>query len=267
MGDRRKRRIGLALAVVTLLATGCGDVPRSLGPPPRQVAHHGRRPETTTTASSEPPLGPGRVRILEIGDSLGIDLGWGLGWALRTDERADLVAEARGDTGLVDTAYYDWPTALAAELASVAPQIVVVLLGANDVQSFYLNGRYLAFGSASWRAAYSSRVGELMSEATRAGARVLWVGLPIMASRQFSSDVAEINSLFAAEAASHPGVSYLSCWDLFATRAGQFDGGTTDVTGAPLPLRDPDGIHLAAGGEDLLGEAVVASLRSLYGLS
>ncbi len=107
----------------------------------------------------------------------------------------------------------------------------------------------------------------MMDEATKAGARVLWVGMPIMESPSFSANIATINSIFSSEASSHAGVTYYSSWALFATPSGQYNGGTTDVAGSVLPLRDPDGIHLNDGGEDLLGLSVVRELRQLYRLS
>lgn len=221
---------------------------------------------TTTTTAAPIATGNGKVTVLEIGDSLGIDLGWGMQWALQSDPNVTLIQDAKGDSGLANTGFYDWPAVLEAELKADHPKIVVVFLGANDVQSFYSGGQYVSFGSALWHQAYGSRVSQMMDEATAAGARVLWVGMPIMESPSFSANIATIDSIFSSEASSHAGVTYYSSWPLFATPSGQYNGGTTDVAGSVMPLRDPDGIHLNDGGEDLLGLSVVKELRQLYRL-
>lgn len=208
----------------------------------------------------------GQLTVLEVGDSLGIDLGWGLEWALANDPSVHVVADAKGDSGLVNTAFYDWPAVLESELQSVHPKIVVVFLGANDHQSFYANGVYDAFGSPQWIAQYTSRVDAMMTEATAAGAEVLWVGMPIMQPTSLNQAMQQVDAIYEHEAATHPHVTYLSSWDLFTTPSGQFNAGSASVNGTLMTLRTPDGVHLAAGGEDLLALAVVKEMRDLYRL-
>jgi hypothetical protein len=208
---------------------------------------------TTSTTFAVHPVG-GKVTVLEIGDSLGIDLGWGMQWALTNDSTVNLVQDAKGDTGLVNSTQ------------AVHPQIVVVFLGANDVQNFYQGNQYVSFGTALWRHAYGARVATMMDEATSAGAKVLWVGMPIMQPQPFSSNISQLDSVYQSEARTHRGVTFFSSWSLFATPSGQFNGGTTDVAGSQMSLRDPDGIHLADGGEDLLGLDVVKEMKAIYRL-
>ncbi len=260
-----KRAVAVALGSLALVTASCASRPAASGP-----VKTGPVGSSPGGASSPPstlaPLPQRKVTLLEVGDSLGIDLGWGLDWALSNDPHVTVVADAKGDTGLANTGYYNWPVVLRSELASVHPQVVVVFLGANDVQNFYQNGTYCAFGSPAWKAAYGARVAAMMDEVLTAKARLVWVGEPIMQSPSFSSKMALIDSIFRQEAASHPGVVYLPSWPLFATAAGTFNGGTTDITGTPEALRDPDGIHLATGGEDLLAREVVRKLRAVFKL-
>jgi hypothetical protein len=226
-------------------------------------------PSSTSTTTTTTTLGPvkevaGKVNVLEIGDSLGIDLGWGLQWALRNDSHVRLFADAKGDTGLSNALYYNWPAVLRSLIASTHPQIVVIFLGGNDAQGLSPGGE--AYGTAAWEAGYRQRVAEMMNEATAAGARVLWVGMPIMQPTNFSAEMAHMDTIYRSEASLHKGVTYFSSWQIFATPTGQYNGGTTDVAGYPSPLRDPDGIHLATGGAYLLGQRVVEEMRSLYKL-
>ena len=91
------------------------------------------------------------------------------------------------DTGLARADYYNWPAALEVDLRRYHPKIVVVMMGANDAQSFYVSGNdtWLSFAmplrpTRSWWNAYTARVALVMQEATDAGAHVMWVGLPPM---------------------------------------------------------------------------------------
>jgi hypothetical protein len=260
----------LAALSAALTFAACGPIGAGGTPKGNSPQTTGSTPPTTA-ASTTTTVAPvqavdGKVTILEVGDSLGIDLGWGMQWALTNDSSVNLVQDAWGDSGLVNTVFYDWPETLESELQSVHPQIVVVFLGANDSQSFYVGNQYESFGTPHWKLAYGDRVASMMTEATSAGARVVWVGMPIMEPTELSSNMTVLDSVFQSEAASHSGVTYFSSWDLFETDSGQFNGGTTDVSGSELPLRDGDGIHLATGGEDLLGVAVVHEMEVIYKL-
>ncbi len=221
-------------------------------------------PKSTTTTTSGSLTG--KVDVLEIGDSLGEDLGIGMENALANSPRVHLEALAVGDTGLSNEGYYNWPAHLEAELGEYHPQVVVVFLGGNDVQGFVNGDTIESVGTKGWKAAYAARVGEMIDEATRAGAKVLWVGMPIMESPSFSHEMAGLNSIYESVVRLHPGATYFSSWQLFANAAGDYVGTKPGPDGQTLVLRDPDGIHLDGDGCNLIGDAVVHELAKLYGI-
>jgi hypothetical protein len=276
---RRARSLGALVAIVLAGWTlgACGAARREgAGPPRRSPTTIEPSPTTTEalptttealptttppapTTSVPPPAGP----VLEIGDSLGIDLGWGLTDAL-SGSRHRLNAAAVGDTGLAEPTYYDWPAQLSLDLRRYHPRIVVVLLGANDVESFYASDRFLPFGSPAWAALYGKRVAEMMEEAVGKGAKLLWVGLPPMQSPSFSSDMATLNAVYRDEAIAHrPDVSYLASWRVLGGPQGQYRGELAGPDEEKVILRAPDGVHITRGGGDLLAKAVVARLERL----
>jgi hypothetical protein len=194
---------------------------------------------------------------------LGIDLGWGLQAAL-AGSHTQLIADAVGDTGLAEPWYYNWPAQLVTDLATWHPAVVVVFLGANDVQNFYVGNQLDVFGSPSWARTYGGRVAEVMDEAVAAGARVLWLGMPVMADQSFSQDMAVLNSVYAKQAAAHrPHVAYFSTWPVLSGPGGTYREWATGPGGAHVELRDPDGVHIATGGADVLGRAVVAQMAKM----
>ena len=208
----------------------------------------------------------GQVGVLEIGDSLGEDLGIGMVNALASSPRVHLEALAVGDTGLSNQGYYNWPAHPQAELSEYHPQVVVVFLGGNDMQGFVNGSTVESVGTPGWRRAYAARVGEIIDEATRAGAKVLWVGMPIMESPSFSAEMAGLNSIYESVVRRYTGATYFSSWQLFANSAGQYVGTKPGPDGQTLVLRDPDGIHLDGDGCNLIGRAVVHQLAKLYGI-
>lgn len=224
-------------------------------------------PTTTVPADTLPQPSAARpLTILEIGDSLGEDLGFGLGDVYASDPWVHVVQAAVGDTGLANTGYYDWHAKLAAELQQYHPGVVVVFLGANDGQNFWYGGKYASFGNAVWHAGYSARVAALMAEATAAGARVMWVGMPIMQDPAFWREMEMMNTIYAAQAALHPGVTYFASWPLFADASGHYVASATGAGGQQTLLRAPDGIHIANGGDDRLAAALVPAMQRAWGI-
>ena len=275
--------IGILLSMAAF--AGCGTVPgaapqhhalRRAAVRAREGARRrsdGSRPRRPPGPSALPPLPEPTAQkpltILVVGDSLGEDLGMGLRDLIGAQPDVRLYTEAVGSTGLVDTAYYDWPEALRGELVRYHPELVVALFGGNDALSFDQAGRYVAFGSALWRADYGGRVAAMLRESRQAGARVVWVGLPMMAPDSVLSNgsMEELNAVYAAEAAANRGVAFVSTWNLFTTPQGQYAEDLRDSAGQLEVVRDPDGVHIApSAGTDLIATAVLAGVDAAEGI-
>jgi len=208
------------------------------------------------------PVAPKPWPVLEVGDSLGIDLGWGLGPALAGSGHA-FVNQAAGDTGLAETWYYNWPAHLATDLATYRPGLVVVFLGANDVENLYVDGHFAAFGSPAWAHDYGERVEQVLRESLRSHANVLWVGMPPMGSPAFSSDMRTLNAVYWRQA-SHEGkdAAYFSSWDVLGGPHGQYEAGPPGASAEGTLWRAPDGIHITTAGAQVLAGAVMRYLQA-----
>lgn len=219
---------------------------------------------TNVTTTTDPPVSViGHCTILEIGDSLGNDLGWGLARELGHDHAVRLVQADRSSTGLLTPWFYDWPTKEKVLLAQYKPQLVIMTFGANDEQNLRLNGHVLAYGSAPWVAAYTDIVTKMASAATKTGAYVLWVGMPIMQPNEYRQGMVLINSVFAKVATTVPGMTFLPTWDLFANAQGQFEDAAR-VNDMPSLLREADGIHLSYVGENVIATYVTRNIGVVY---
>ena len=205
----------------------------------------------------------GRCTVLEIGDSLGNDLGWGLARQLGHDPALRLVQADKSSSGLLTPWFYNWPQKEKVLLAQYRPQLVIITFGANDEQNLKVDGHVLAFGSAPWVTAYSDIVSKIASAATKSGAYVLWVGMPIMQPNGYRQGMVIINSVFAQVATSVAGMTFLPTWTLFANAQGQF-AQSARVNNIPSLLREPDGIHFSYVGENVISTYVTRTIGNVY---
>jgi hypothetical protein len=223
----------------------------------------------TTTTTTVPvlntrPTAADPLRVLVVGDSIGIDLGQPLVADLAATGVVSPILDGRVDTGLSRPDYFNWPAELHVDLANQLPQLVVIMMGANDPQSLVGgDGNGIAYGTAAWNAAYAQRVGAFLDEATAGGAHVLWVGMPPMAGAQLNGEMQVVNGIVEAQIAARPGrATYLSSAPALGDAHGNFTAYLPSASGAEINVRTPDGIHLAPGGGERLSQAVLASMRS-----
>lgn len=239
--------------------------------PPARGGGHGTQPAGPNgppgPTDALPPLNlhptaADPLRVLVIGDSIGIDLGQPLVADLSATGVATASLDGKIDTGLSRPDYFNWPVELGVDLANDRPQLVVVMMGANDPQSIVGPDGSTGYGSPGWTAAYGRRVRALMDEAKAAGAHVLWVGMPPMARPDLNAGMQVLNSVVEAQAAADPGATYLASTEVLSDGNGNFTAYLPDTSGAEVNIRTPDGIHLSPSGGERLSQAVLASLRT-----
>ncbi len=222
----------------------------------------------STTPTTLPPLNTrptaaDPLRVLVIGDSVGLDLGQALEADLSGTGVVSAQLDAKIDTGLSRPDYFNWPAELQIDIANQHPNLVVVMVGANDPQSLVGNGPPITWGSPGWSEEYSRRVGAFIDEANQAGAHVLWVGMPPMADPQRNSQLQQLNSLVQSQVAARPGKAlFLSSVPVLGDAHGNYTAYLTDPSGAAVNVRTPDGVHLTPDGAERLSQAVMAAIRN-----
>jgi hypothetical protein len=264
--------LGAILAVsFCVLITGCGTNASVAGTPSAHAispAAGTKSISTTTTSTTMPLRQPTKARpmtILDVGDSLGEDLGLGLGYTMGTNPLVRIVQAAHGDSGLARPDYYNWPAVLEADLIEYHPQMVTILIGGNDSQNFLVNGEPVVLGTAQWHTIYSERVALMMRETVKAGAKMLWVGLPIMQDPAFAASMQMLNAIYKTQAALHPGVTFLPTWKLFSNAQGLYSAYLTNSSGQTVLARDSDGIHIAPpGGCDIIAIAAAKEIEAVW---
>ncbi len=261
----------LALVVVVTLPDGPSRPSgRALASGPTAAGAHHPSPSTTRDPTAVLPLAPtaaSPLRVVEIGDSLGIDLGDQLQSQLDATPLARTTMASVGDSGLANVRYYDWPAHLVTLLAVDHPQVVVVFIGANDDQGLYFDGAPAAPGSRAWVVGYAQRVDDVAREVTSAGARLVWVGMPPMQSPSLDAAMQREDVVFERETAAFPGALYVASSPVLGTSSGLYETTGDDASGHPVALRTPDGVHLTPAGAALLARSVIDHVDGRWHLS
>jgi hypothetical protein len=202
--------------------------------------------------------------VLVLGDSLGIDLGDVLVDDLSATGVVTATLDGQVSTGLTRPDYFNWPAELAADLPRYTPQVIVIMMGANDDQDFP-GPPDIPFGTPAWDATYRDRVNAFMAEATSRGAQVIWVGMPPMQDPTLSAAMQRIDGIVQQAAPRHRGVEFLSSWTVLGTPAGQFTPYLV-VAGQEVNVREPDGTHITPGGAQVLSGVVEQSIHVHLGV-
>lgn len=232
-------------------------------PPPSTSAFGVTAAPSTLAALNYHPTPASPLRVLIVGDSVGLDLGQPLVNAVSGFGDVTTYLDGRIDTGLSRPDYFNWPAELSVDLANQQPQLVIVMIGANDAQGLVTQDGSLRFDQPGWDQAYSARVAAFIAEANQAGAHVLWVGMPPMQNPLLSVALVHLNSLVQTQVAEtrFGGAAYLSSVPALGDQHHNYTAYLTNASGAVINIRTPDGIHLTPDGGARLAAAVVAEME------
>jgi hypothetical protein len=231
-------------------------------PPPSRGTTPSGSTTTTTLPYSLTPTAAHPLRVLIVGDSIGIDVGGPLQNDLSNSGVATVLLDARESTGLTRPDYFNWPAELQSDLKSFAPQIVVIMIGANDPQDF-LGPPDVPYGSERWNDMYAQRVSGFMQLAASTGASVIWIGMPPMQNPQLTAEMSDVDAVDQQQAVlQHPAVDFISTWTLLGTPQGTYTPFVTSSGGQVLNIRTPDGTHLTPAGGEVVSERVIMFLRT-----
>ncbi|ARP98521.1 SGNH/GDSL hydrolase family protein [Pseudorhodoplanes sinuspersici] len=200
-----------------------------------------------------------RLRIGVVGDSMAGDLGDGMQKLLRDHDTLKVIRFAKPATGLMRDDVYNWQSALKAFISKTKLNAIVVMIGGNDRQSIWLNGRRLPRGSKMWLTEYERRVARFMTTLAAVDAKVYWVGLPAVRSAWMSRDYQGLNRIFRAQARKH-GFTYVSTWEHFLDESGGYTSFGHSLDGVKRRLRKEDGMHFTNDGQLRLADIVAGAI-------
>lgn len=210
-------------------------------------------------AAIEPKAEDAR-KVLVIGDFAAGALAWGLDQAFAAEPRIRILDASNGASGFVRTDYYDWNSELPAILDAQKPDMVVVLIGANDRQTIRAGEDRFAPRTPEWQKIYEQRLDSLLLGLQAYGRPFYWIGAPPLGPEDASADMTFLNSLFEARVKAVGGV-FIDVWDGFADEDGKFVARGPDMDGQVKALRTSDGIGFTRSGRRKLAFYVETEIR------
>ncbi|MGD0184397.1 MAG: SGNH family hydrolase [Roseiarcus sp.] len=223
-------------------------------------------PATTTREPGTPGGAPVQPTFFidVLGDSMGLQADDGLTQAFADKPEISIANKSREASGLVRDDYYDWPKA-ARELATGKDHIdlIVMMVGINDLQPMRDGADTLDPLSDRWRALYGQRVEAVVAPFQAAHIPVLWVGLPPMRTDRLNAQVVKLNEI-DKEHAEKAGAKYIDIWDAFANQDGQYDAFGPNVDGQTVKLRGADGILFTKAGGRKVAHFLEAEIKRVY---
>ena len=205
----------------------------------------------------------GTCKVLLVGDSLGNNLAYGMIPQLSETPTLTFTRQAKASTGLSNPWFYNWHTHLATFLKTYKPNMVIVFLGANDRQDYVINGVRQVFGTEAWKKTYRANITKLATAATKSGAYVLWVGMPIMKPYNYAKGITLIDEQFSMTVPKVPGAIYLGTRAYTADASGAYRG-WANVNGKYSQIRGEDGIHFSTLGQQVIATYVINYINRAY---
>jgi hypothetical protein len=236
---------------------------RSVSTRPVEAPTPGATTTTTVPPNPKEPTAAAPLRVLIVGDSVGLDMGGALQSDLASTGVVNAALDARESTGLTRPDYFNWPAELTSDMRTSQPQVVVVMIGANDAQDF-LGPPDVPYGSPRWNTLYAQRVSQFMQIARSSGALVVWLGMPPMKNPGLSAAMADIDAIAAQQAGqAKPPVRFVATDKTLGTAQGAYTAFVTNGAGQIVNIRTPDGTHLTPGGGQVAAQQVLALLQGL----
>jgi hypothetical protein len=151
--------------------------------------------------------------------------------------------------------------------AEFRPDVVYVMLGTNDDQAqISRDGAPIDVGSTAWVDGYRARVAAFVHEATRAGTRVVWVGIPVVQEHRRWSFYRRVNSIYSQVAVGDPLATFVDTWARFEARDGGYTAFLRNERGVVQEMRAGDGVHFTPAGYDYLARIAVRATDEAFDL-
>lgn len=222
-------------------------------------------PTATTTAVPDAltprvPTAENPLRVWIIGDSLMELLGPSLVNLAEESGVVDARVDFRFVSGLTRKDFFDWPAHAAEQIPLLRPEVIIAMYGGNDGQDAMVDGVLVEKWTPPWVDFYRERVAEAMDVFTAEGARVYWIGLPIMQNDLFSEHIQIMNGVYHDEADKRPAVTVVDSWNTFTDPNGDYSAYLTNDSGRLELMRYGDGVHFTWAGARRLAKVVFSQL-------
>ena len=231
------------------------------------------RPEAPAAAAQSPAAtrekGRAPRKLLVVGDSLAIGLSLSLRRCVTELEGVELIEEGKVSSGLANPRYYDWGKALRVFLDKYAPDVVIIMMGANDAKYINVNEKPRPAGSPnkSWPEVFSMRVEDFLAALTEKNIPSYWIGLPIMGDPAYAKQAEVMNDIVKVECGRFATSRFLDTWSLLTDAQGNYSTFLPNDKGVKIKVRANDKVHFTVAGGDILAQSFLAVMAKDVGLT
>jgi hypothetical protein len=219
------------------------------------------------TTALRVPSSDAKLRVVIVGDSLAEGLGPAVARWFDADV-SRVLPLGRQSTGLARQDYFNWQLAMRKIETEFRPDLVFVMIGSNDNQAQVTPaGDAVDVGSLEWVQAYEQRTATFLTEATSAGTRVVWVGIPFVQDRARWDFYRRVNDIYHEAARADPLATFVDTWKLFQARDGGYGAFLRNERGALQEMRASDGIHFTPSGYEYLAREAIRAAGDAFDLS
>jgi hypothetical protein len=266
----RKGADEIDVAVVTPPSTTTSTTP-SATPTKKRTT----KPVVPTTPAKPAFTPKKKLRIWVAGDSLVIVPGYAIVRAAGGSPVIQSVGGVDGHvaTGLTRPDVFNWFQEIATQVEQLKPNVVVLNFGGNDNHGYMTGlppGTSIGdFASPSWSAEYLRRVRIVMDTVNRAGATVVWIGLPVVSSPAETASFDKLNAIVEKEAKRRGPrkAIYIDTYTMFAGDSGGFTEYMQNGKGDSVKVRSGDGVHFDVAGGDMIAREVLRQLNRVFDLT
>ena len=128
------------------------------------------------------------------------------------------------------------------------------------------NGSAIPMGTWEWVHGYRERAARLVRTATRAGTRVVWVGIPIVQQQPRWGFYRNVNEIYREMATSDPRSTYVDTWAPFQAKDGGYSAFVRNDRGQLVEVRAGDGVHFTPAGYAMLGKLALRGADEAFGM-
>ena len=204
-----------------------------------------------------------KIQIALVGDSMmAVGLAPVLRRALAKEENVTVIRAYRSGTGLGRPDVFNWMEEYPKMRGVQKPHIIICAIGANDAQGFQIDRTVYAFGTPQWNAVYAERVRNFLNLLGQYGARIIWLGMPVMREPSFSKRMMAVSALTKSVVTEYPQVTWLDPNPFINDAGTSFTQFRFNQKGQMIRLRGDDGIHLSDDGAAYLVPSILSWIQA-----
>ncbi|MCZ2328407.1 SGNH/GDSL hydrolase family protein [Bartonella sp. F02] len=204
--------------------------------------------KTATQQTIQKPKKDNAKRILVVGDFVASAVASELKKLSADNVNLIIIDNTVPASGLVRTDYYSWNDNIVHLIQKNNPDVIIIIIGANDNQPLTTSDEILNPSQPEWINIYKQRVIKMTENLDNSGKPWIWVGQPVFKSQNLTQKMKILNELYENVTKAARG-RFVDIWRGFTDQQGQFSFSDDSANGKTIQLRTSDGTNFTSQGK------------------